>query len=267
MMRPRIVAWTAKFAERHQFEDGVTRMTNRLKTMKMAWDQLVGNSPVSAQNETLAEKSGARRSDTAEKGSLAYRKNKESIRSGSIPTKYVRLLDLIPGDRVLELGAAEGVLSLLLAERKRKVYAVERKIERHEEALRLQELWRAQGRDVSRCEMILGDLREHFDLLPKVDTLVAVRAIYYLRDQIAEVFSEVGKHVRYVVLCGNKNRAAHYFETNGHPADNLGPFNFYASIEGMRKVLEDSGYTVDKIVSEGDPIVIGVKTSVSARRI
>jgi protein-L-isoaspartate O-methyltransferase len=240
-------------------------MMDPIKTMKMAWDQLVRSGPVSARNETIAQKSGAERSDNAEKGSLAYRKNKEAIRHGTIPTKYMRLLDVIPGDRVLELGAAEGVLSLLLAERKRKVYAVERNRERHEEAVRLQELWRAQGRDVSRCEMIMGDLREHFDLLQKVDTLVAIRSIYYLRDQIADLFSEVGKHVRYVVLCGNKNRAQRYFETNGQPDDNLGPFNFYASIDGMRKVLEDSGYTIDKIVPEGDPIVIGIKTNVSAR--
>ena len=231
-------------------------MMHPIKTMKFTLGQLFGTDPTS---ETIAEKSAAEKSETAERGSLAYRKNKEIIQRGTIPLKYTRLLDLIPGDRVLELGAAEGVLSLLLAESKTKVYAVELRKGRHEEALRLQELWRQQGRDVSHCEMLLGDLRDHFDLLPKVDTLVAVRSIYYLRDQIADVFSEVGKHVRYVVLCGNKNRAAHYFETNGHPADNLGPFNFYASIEGMRKVLEDSGYTVDKIVSEGDPIVIGVK--------
>jgi protein-L-isoaspartate O-methyltransferase len=230
--------------------------------MKLTLGQLFGRDPTREPDHTIAEKSAPEKS-AAESGSLAYRKNKEMIQRGTIPTKYTRLLDLIPGDRILELGAAEGVLSLLLAERKRKVYAVERNRERHEEALRLQELWQAQGRNVSCCEMILGDLREHFDLLPKVDTLVAVRAIYYLRDQVADVFSEVGKHVRYVVLCGNKNRAQRYFETDGRPDDNLGPFNFYASIEGMRKVLEESGYTIDKVISEGDPIVVGVKSAVS----
>lgn len=207
-------------------------------------------------------------SAAGEKGSLAYRKNKDAILHGDIPAKYTRLLDVIPGDRILEMGAAEGVLSLLLAERKAKVYAVERNRERHEEALRLKELWLAQGRDVSRCEIILGDLRDHYELLSQVDTLVAVRAIYYLRDQAEAVFAEVGKHVSHVVLCGNQNRAARYFETNGRVGegiDKLGPYNFYASAEGMRKVLEHNGYKIDSVVSEGDPIVVGVKDSIRVR--
>ena len=48
-------------------------------------------------------------------GSLEYRKNKDAIKQGQIPSKYTRLLPFIAGDRILELGAAEGVLSLLLA--------------------------------------------------------------------------------------------------------------------------------------------------------
>ena len=117
-------------------------------------------------------------------GSLEYRKNKNAIKEGNIPAKYTRLLPFISGDRILELGAAEGVLSLLLAERKHKVYALELRPERHEEAKRLQQLWQSQGRDVSSCEMVLGDIRQKRELLPKVDTLVAVRSIYYLRDQV-----------------------------------------------------------------------------------
>jgi protein-L-isoaspartate O-methyltransferase len=232
--------------------------------MKAAWDQLIGSSLVGAPSKVIAEKSTREGSDSANKGSLAYRKHREAIQRGIIPAKYERLLDLVPGDRILELGAAEGVLSLLLAERKRKVYAVELRKERHQEALALQELWRTQGRDVSRCEMVLGDLREHYDLLAKVDTLVGVRSIYYLRDQVRAVFSEVGKHVRNVVLCGNKNRAKLYFDTKGQPGDTLGHFNFYASIDGMREVLEDNGYTIEKVISEGDPIVIGVRDDLNA---
>ena len=88
--------------------------------------------------------------------SLAYRYNKGSILGGDIPEKYTRLIDLVPGDRVLELGAAEGVLSLLLARTKASVIALEKKDYRHEEAQRLQAEWRDQGMDVDRCEMVLG---------------------------------------------------------------------------------------------------------------
>ena len=146
-----------------------------------------------------------------------------------------------------------------MAERKHKVYALELRPERHEEAKRLQRLWQSQGRDVSGCEMVLGDIRQKRDLLSKVDTLVAVRSIYYLRDQVDNVFAEVGKHVKRVVLCGNKNRAKTYFDAGGNPTDNLGRFNFYASVEGMTEVLENAGYTIAETVREGDPIVVGVK--------
>ena len=195
----------------------------------------------------------------SKQGSLEYRKNKDAIKKGDIPAKYTRLLKFITGERILELGAAEGVLSLLLAERNHKVYALELRPERHEEAKTLQRLWQSQGRDVSGCEMVLGDIRQRRELLPKVDTLVAVRSIYYLRDQVDDVFAEVGKHVKRVVLCGNKNRAKTYFDAGGNPTDNLGRFNFYASIEGMTQVLVNAGYTIEETVLEGDPIVVGVK--------
>jgi hypothetical protein len=49
---------------------------------------------------------GARSSD-----SLAYRTNRKAIWAGNIPEKYERLVHLVPGQRILELRAAEGVLS------------------------------------------------------------------------------------------------------------------------------------------------------------
>lgn len=208
--------------------------------------------------------SATRRSGTGQtSASLAYRTNREAIRKGRIPKKYTRLLDFISGDRILELGAAEGVLSLLLAERKAKVVALELKRERHEEALRLQGLWRKQGRDVEGCKMVLGDIRNHLDLLKQVDTLVAVRSIYYLRDDIGPVFSEIGKHVHRVVLCGNKGRAHAYYEAKGQPSDKLGRFNYYACAEGMSEILKNSGYLIEATITKGDPIVVGVKQTPS----
>jgi precorrin-6B methylase 2 len=218
-----------------------------LEKIKSAFGQLLGGS--------RQESSGK----SPPRASLAYRKNKEAIRQGEIPKKYTRVLDVVPGERIIELGAAEGVLSLLLAERKQKVYALELRPERHQEALCLQSLWQKQGRKVDNCEMVLGDIRDRLDLLADVDTLVAVRSIYYLRDQVEDVFAEVGKHVPNVVLCGNGNRARSYFAANGHPDDNLGRFNFYASAEGMTQVLQGAGYKVTRTIPEGDAIVIGIK--------
>jgi SAM-dependent methyltransferase len=191
-------------------------------------------------------------------GSLAYRNNSGAIWRGEVPVKYTRLLDLVPGERVLELGAAEGVLALLLAQRKQKVLALELKQHRHEEALRLQAFWQQSGRDVARCEMVLGNIKDRFDLLAAVDTLVAVRSIYHLREDIDLVFDAVGRQVKNVVLCGNRLRAQHYRE--GTPSTNGdGDFNYFASLEGMSALLEDRGYSIVRTIAEGDPIVIGVK--------
>jgi precorrin-6B methylase 2 len=195
------------------------------------------------------------------KGSLAYRTNKDSIWNAELPAKYTRLLDHIHGSRILELGAAEGVLALQLAQQKEKVIALEMKKDRHEEAIKLQEHRRQQGFDVDRCEMVHGSIVDRLDLLEQVDCLIGIRSIYYLRDKVDEVFSAVGRSVRHVTLCGNKNRAARYFESKGNPGDNLGKYNFYASIEGMATVLGNHGYTITRVIAEGDAIVVGEKKS------
>jgi hypothetical protein len=195
----------------------------------------------------------------ASSGSLAYRTNRRAIWNGEIPEKYSRLVDLVRGQRILELGSAEGVLSLLLAQKKEKVFALEMKRERYEEALRLKSFWQEQGRDVGRCEMVLGNIKNQLHLLRSVDTLLAVRSIYYLRGDLKDVFDVVGRHVPNVVLCGNKNRARKYLEAHGNPDDRLGKSNYFATLEGMASLLQGYGYAIVDTVAEGDPIVIGAK--------
>jgi hypothetical protein len=198
--------------------------------------------------------------DTNSRGSLAYRKSRDAIWHADVPEKYARLIEHIPGNRILEMGAAEGVLALLLAQRKEKVIALEKNAERHEEALRLQAHWKDLGLSVSHCEMVLGSITDRLDLLEQVDTFLGVRSIYYLRDDVQRVFDRIGERVENVVLCGNKNRARRYIESGGSPDDKLGRFNFYASIEGMISVLERAGYAIVETVTEGDPIVVGAKS-------
>jgi hypothetical protein len=193
------------------------------------------------------------------KGSVAYRENRDAIWRARIPKKYTRLAKHIPGARILEFGAAEGVLALLLSRDREKVVALEKNRTRHEESLRLQAHWKAVGIDVDRCEMVHADITQRYDLLQGMDTVLAVRTIYYLKDDVQRVFETIGEHVENVVLCGNKRRARWYQETS-YPADgNLGPYNFYASVEGMTSVLEKAGYSIVKVVDEGDPIVVGAK--------
>lgn len=197
-------------------------------------------------------------------GSLAYRTNQAAIWRGEIPDKYTRLVEVIPGDRILEIGSAEGVLALLLAGKKEKVIALERHRHRHEAALQLQAHWRQQGKDVDRCEMLAGDIRDRLDLLRQVDTLLAVRTIYHLHEDIHRVFEHVGKHVRNVVLCGNEGRVRRYTEANGEAHTKTQRFESFASLEGMTGLLEGCGYTIIETVADGDPVVVGVNESLGS---
>lgn len=196
--------------------------------------------------------------------SLAYRNNKKAIWHSRIPDKYTRLVDLVPGERILELGSAEGVLSLTLAQTKTKVFALELNEERHAEANRLKAFWQLKGLDVERCQLVQGNIKDRLDLLDLVDTLVAVRSIYYLREDLKPLFEAIGQRVPNVVLCGNKHRARKYRE--GVVTDSLGPYNYYATLEGMTALLEGCGYTIDRTVPNGDPIVVAKKTPVEAIR-
>lgn len=184
-------------------------------------------------------------------GSLAYRKNQAAIFRGEVPEKYTRILPFVTGEHVIELGSAEGVLALLMAKESREVTAVEQNRERHVEALRLASKWRVAG-----VEFVNGSIGDSIALLDGKDTLVAVRMVYYLRETIDAVFAEIAERIPTVVLCGNRNRADNW--RAGTPHEPLGDFNRYASLEGMRDLLERHGYRIAEEVTDGDEIVVGV---------
>jgi 16S rRNA G527 N7-methylase RsmG len=183
-------------------------------------------------------------------GSLCYRQNTADILAGNPPAKYTRILPFIPGEKVIEVGSAEGVLACLMARQGRTVTAIEAHKERHKCALALAQKW-----GVSGVTFVNGRLETQKVKPGDYDTLVAVRMIYYLRDQIDAVFAEVAKKVPNIVLCGNKGRAKAYHA--GRPHEPLGKFNYYASAEGMRDLLTRHGYEIAAEVTEGDAIVVG----------
>jgi SAM-dependent methyltransferase len=184
--------------------------------------------------------------------SLAYRNHRAAIWGGKIPEKYLRVARHVTGKRVLELGSAEGVLAVTLAERGHAVTGVELRPARHAEAVRFVS-HRAQARNV---QLVCGDILQRLELLVGIDTLVAVRSIYYLREQASHVLRTArAAGVREVVLCGNRNRAT---QSAMNPETDLGRFNRPASIDGMQDLLIDARYAIAEVVPEGDPIVVGV---------
>lgn len=193
-------------------------------------------------------------------GSLAYRKNERAILSGAVPEKYTRILPFIPGKSIIEIGSAEGVLALLMAREGKKVTALEKSAERHASALKLAKAWEQfpfkRGGSIT---FVNGPVQEAIALTEPgtFDTLVAVRMIYYLRDQLDPVFAAVAERIPNVVLCGNGNRARRWRE--GVADDPTGPVGEYAAAEGMRALLERHGYTITKTLLDGDEIVVGRK--------
>jgi hypothetical protein len=187
--------------------------------------------------------------------SLAFRKNEAAIVRGDVPAKYTRLLPFIKGERILEIGSAEGVLALLLARAGKRVTALERSAERHETAQQLYGEWLAREKHFIAPTFINGDIADNLHALHGKDTLVAVRTIYYLNGRLDAVFADVAKFIPNVVLCGNKNRAARW--RAGTPDEPLGDFNRYAAREGMTELLTRHGYRITQTVREGDEIVVG----------
>lgn len=217
-----------------------------LRGARLGGGSRAGRCGAACESQGKAAQEGGKKEVTA---SLAFRKNEEAIFRGDVPEKYTRLVPLIPGKRILEIGSAEGVLALLLAKAGKEVIALERSPERHESAQRLRDTWGVTG-----PRFVCGDIRDSLDLLPAFDTLVAVRMIYYLRDDLDAVFAQAFTRIPNVVLCGNRNRADRY--RAGVKDEPGGPHNYYASLEGMKALLERHGYTVVSEVTEGDEIVV-----------
>jgi hypothetical protein len=188
-------------------------------------------------------------------GSLAYRKNEAAILAGDVPEKYTRLLPFIKGERILEIGSAEGVLALLLARQGKRVTAVEKSEERHSAAQSLYSAWLARESHFTPPVFVNASIGERLDLLNGADTLIAIRSIYYLRDDLDRIFAKAAQKVPNVVLCGNRNRAARW--RAGTPDEPLGDFNRYAAREGMTELLTRHGYRITQTVREGDEVVVG----------
>jgi hypothetical protein len=188
-------------------------------------------------------------------GSLAFRKNEAAIIRGNPPEKYRRIVPFVTGQRVLEIGSAEGVLALLLARAGKDVTALEKSEERHETAQRLYAEWLAREKKFRAPTFVNGDIADNLWALAHKDTLVAVRVIYYLGDRLDAVFADVAKFIPHVVLCGNGNRAQRWRE--GRPHDDTKADNFYAAREGMVELLTRHGYRITQVVTEGDEIVVG----------
>jgi protein-L-isoaspartate O-methyltransferase len=190
--------------------------------------------------------------------SVAFREYEDMLRNRQMPERYQRLLPYIKGDSVLEIGAAEGIFSLMLSATKSRVLSVDITPARHEGAKKLQDLWLKAGHDyAANCEYICGDIFERFELLESIDTVVASRVIYYFQERLDDLLTAIAKNAHHVVLVGNADRAEAW-ETRGDGMK-IGKYAYYATTAGMKDLLQRHGYTVTDTVVIEDPVVVGVR--------
>lgn len=191
--------------------------------------------------------------------SLAYRKNLEAILNGKPPVKYTRIVPFVPGDHVVEIGSAEGVLALLLAKEGKSVTAVEKNRERHDAAVDLRARWGGQRLSLT---LVCGDILELPHLLDDATTLVAIRMLYHLGERAHDVIAEAAKAgVKNIVLGGNKNRERRFLSGL---RSGLGEGERFATRQGMTELLAAHGYSlVHQASGDFDPIVVGERCSLS----
>jgi SAM-dependent methyltransferase/thiamine kinase-like enzyme len=189
--------------------------------------------------------------------------NEAAVMSGTVPPVFARLVPLVPGRRVLEIGAGEGILSLALAAEKERVIGIDLTPVRHEKAKHIQAAWRSLGRDVDRCEFVLGDVFERRELFRGMDTLLACHVIYYFRERLDEFMQIVRENVRYVCLIGNTARARHY---KSGDLSRLGGYEYYSTTEGMKDLLQRHGFVITYESDERTPVVVGELRDASADR-
>jgi 2-polyprenyl-3-methyl-5-hydroxy-6-metoxy-1,4-benzoquinol methylase len=186
--------------------------------------------------------------------SIEFGANQASHWNAEPVEKFARLIPILPGRSVVEIGAAEGILSLTIAPSKDRVRAIDITKARHEQALALKRRWLELGKSVNHCEMVQGDILKNPELIQGFDTLVASRVIYYFGDQLDEFMRNVAANVRHICLIGNPTRAEQFHKGK---YGKLGPeFARYATLEGMIDLVERYGFRVTHQDRNLDPLII-----------
>jgi hypothetical protein len=169
---------------------------------------------------------------------------------------------LIPGQTVVELGSAEGLLATKLATIKKSVLGVEISQARVSLAQALKEKLTQAGVLKENLSFLHGDIREAVQMLSSYDTFVACRVIYHFRrvEDLQELFRAVAACSQNVFLLGDSKKAAIFesFELDFYASPV--PFFYYASATGMENLLASFGYKVQSgVTSFGDPFTLGRK--------
>lgn len=173
------------------------------------------------------------------------------------------LAELIPGCNIIELGCAEGLLCTKLSKTKSKVTGIDISAARINQAESLKEILIQKNIVQSNISFQQLDIRSQLegDILSEFDCFVACRVIYHFRDynQLDKLMKKISTSCEHIFLLGDQTKAKMYYSFG--PTDiNPVPFFFYASIDGMYRLLKSNGYSVSAgFTSFGDPYAVGSK--------
>ncbi|MBB4004823.1 class I SAM-dependent methyltransferase [Aurantimonas endophytica] len=191
-----------------------------------------------------------------------YVENKAAIHRGHVPDRYRRIAGLVPGQRIIEFGSADGTQSLVLALAKDAVCGVELMDLQFEEAERLKSAWLALGRRVENCAFLQASILESTLLLNGYDTVLMSRVLYHLRSDIDGLMGDIAaSDVKHVVLVGCPSRTERWRKL-GETGDSMGKFAYYATPEGMSAILEKHGFKITTSLAGqdgNDPVVVGAR--------
>ena len=187
-----------------------------------------------------------------------YKDHQEQIARGVLPKKIEQIASLIPGNRIIEVGSGEGLLSLALAARGRPhVSGIEFISLRYETAESLRQLWVEKGLVTeASLTFVQGDIFDRLDLLDGADTLVAMHVLYHLKEHARTLLGEAARrHIASVALVGNANRERKLAIDQESAKSQWARL---ATLDGMSDFLDECGYeTVLRSRDGGDPVVIG----------
>ena len=129
---------------------------------------------------------------------------------------------MILGEKVLEIGSADGTQSLLLSQSKEYVVGIELMEYHYETSLELKKSWKNLGKNVSNCTFYKKDALEAKDFLKDIDTILMSRVVYHLRENINPVFESFRESkIENIVLVGCPRREKNWIN-GGETGDTMG---------------------------------------------
>ncbi len=195
----------------------------------------------------------------------AFEKHREEIFKGLVPERYSEIAGYVPGAKVLDVGSADGTLTVYLATSKKEVHGSEISKARFQTSLKLKKAWLQQGLISDNCTFYHRKVTDLEDLLSIVDCVVLIRVLYHLKEDADKLFSMIARksNIKYVAVCGNASKEKKL--ERDEPISGLEDFAVLATEKGMIDFLESHGFMIKQQVrlkSTGDCLLVGERVLV-----